>query len=120
MTDSVGIRVEQISIRFPIYGADHRSLKKHLARIAIGGRLGAQGGHSTPVVSALNDVSFQLAPGDRLALVGIGSGVAHAQPTLVKNTAKNASSTITVKIANTTALVVLRPTSSEFPSTFMP
>ena len=44
----------------------------------------------------------------------------HPHPTLVKNTAKNASSTITMKIAMTTAEVVRRPTSSAFPSTCSP
>ena len=46
--------------------------------------------------------------------------VVHAHPTLVKKTAKKASSTITVKIAWTTALVVRLPTSSELPRTCMP
>ena len=46
--------------------------------------------------------------------------LAHIQPTCEKNTAKNASSTITMKIAWTTAWVVRRPTSSELPRTCMP
>jgi hypothetical protein len=53
----------------------------------------------------------------------VGRGIAlhhQPQPTLVKNTAKKASSTITAKIAETTDIVVLRPTSSEFPLTCMP
>ena len=44
----------------------------------------------------------------------------HAQPSSVKNTAKKASSTMTMKIAWTTALVVRRPTCSESPWTCMP
>src|SRR5690606_31596055 len=44
----------------------------------------------------------------------------HPQPTSVKNTAKNASSTMTMKIACTTAIVVRRPTCSESPFTCMP
>ena len=44
----------------------------------------------------------------------------HPQPIPVKNTAKNASSTMTVKIAWTTALVVRSPTSSELPRTCIP
>src|SRR5690606_15478620 len=45
---------------------------------------------------------------------------AHAQPISVKNAAKKASSTMTMKIAWTTAIVVLAPTSSELPLTCMP
>lgn len=72
---SASIDVENLSLRFPVYGADNRSLKKHLARIAIGGRLGVQQNSHTPIVSALSDVSFKCEPGDRLALVGPnGSG----------------------------------------------
>ena len=41
-------------------------------------------------------------------------------PTSVKNTAKKASMTITAKMPVTTAMVVRRPTSSEFPFTCMP
>ncbi|HTK36827.1 MAG TPA: ABC transporter ATP-binding protein [Caulobacteraceae bacterium] len=75
MSKAVSITVENLSIRFPVYGADQRSLKKHLARIAIGGRLGTKIGSSSPVVAALSDVSFKLAAGDRVALVGPnGSG----------------------------------------------
>ena len=44
----------------------------------------------------------------------------HAQPISVKNTAKNASSTITMKMPSTTACVVRRPTCSLSPSTCMP
>ena len=69
------ISVNDLSLRFPIYGADSRSLKKHLARIAIGGRLGIVENSTTPIVAALSNVTFDVGPGDRLALVGPnGSG----------------------------------------------
>jgi lipopolysaccharide transport system ATP-binding protein len=72
---SASVSVKDLSLRFPIYGADSRSLKKHLARIAVGGRLGTLGNSGTPIVEALSNVSFELKPGDRLALVGPnGSG----------------------------------------------
>ena len=65
MTNPASVTVENLSIRFPIYGVDQRSLKKHLARIAIGGRLGTKAGSSSPVLAALNNVSFHLKAGDR-------------------------------------------------------
>ena len=67
------VDVHGLSIRFPVYGADSRSMKKHFARLAVGGRLGVHGGGGVTVVQALTDVSFSLRPGDRLALVG-GNG----------------------------------------------
>ncbi len=67
---SAAVDVQGLSIRFPVYGADARSMKKHFARLAVGGRLGRQGGSGVTVVQALSDVSLSLRPGDRLALVG--------------------------------------------------
>ena len=67
---TAAIDVNGLSLRFPVYGADSRSMKKHFARLAIGGRLGVQQGAGVTVVEALAGVSLKLRPGDRLGLVG--------------------------------------------------
>ncbi|WP_241610098.1 ABC transporter ATP-binding protein [Rosenbergiella epipactidis] len=66
------IDCQHLSIQFPIYNAQQRSLKRSLLTVA-GGRLGQVG--RTMTVNALNDISFRLEEGDRLALLGHnGSG----------------------------------------------
>jgi lipopolysaccharide transport system ATP-binding protein len=63
------IDIRGLTIRFPIYGADHRSLKRHVTR-AVGGALGRKGTSGPPMLTALHNVSVKLEPGDRLGLVG--------------------------------------------------
>lgn len=66
------IDCQHLTIQFPIYNAQQRSLKRSLLSVA-GGRLGQVG--RTMTVNALNDISFRLNEGDRLALLGHnGSG----------------------------------------------
>ena len=70
----VSISVSNLTIRFPVYGVDAKSLKKQLARVAVGGRLGEAGARSTQV-TALTDLNLELRAGDRLGLIGHnGSG----------------------------------------------
>jgi lipopolysaccharide transport system ATP-binding protein len=71
---AVSIKVTDLTLRFPVYGADSKSLKKYLAQVAVGGRLGSSHAGSTEV-TALSKINFQLKAGDRLGLIGHnGSG----------------------------------------------
>ena len=62
------IIVDNLSVDFPIYHGNSRSLKKTVLAAA-SGRFGEDRQHRV-VVQALRGVSFRLEPGDRLALVG--------------------------------------------------
>jgi len=71
---TASITVTDLTIRFPVYGADAKSLKKALARaVNVGGALGRHAGVTD--VTALANVNLQLKAGDRLGLIGHnGSG----------------------------------------------
>jgi len=70
----VSISVTGLTLRFPVYGVDAKSLKKHLARVTVGGRLGSSMAGATQV-TALSDLNLELKAGDRLGLIGHnGSG----------------------------------------------
>ncbi|NHN87626.1 ABC transporter ATP-binding protein [Acetobacter conturbans] len=68
-----GIDVTNLSISFPLYHGDARSLKKSMKK-ALGGRSSpgrlARDERNRVMVQALSDVSFSLNPGERLGLVG--------------------------------------------------
>ncbi|MBT0726870.1 ABC transporter ATP-binding protein [Rosenbergiella australiborealis] len=67
------IDCQHLKIQFPIYNAQQRSIKRSLLTIAGGGRLSQSQG--VTMVTALDDISFSLQDGDRLALLGHnGSG----------------------------------------------
>ena len=67
------ISVRDLSLYFPIIGADAQSLKRYLKQVAIGGRLAGKDQQGSLV--ALRDVNLELKPGDRLGLIGSnGSG----------------------------------------------
>lgn len=65
------LTVRDLSVDFPIYHGNSRSLKKHIFARA-SGRL-QQDDKSRIVVSALRDISLDLRSGDRLGLIG-GNG----------------------------------------------
>jgi lipopolysaccharide transport system ATP-binding protein len=74
MTHPVSIAVTDLTIRFPVYGVDAKSLKKHLARVTVGGRLGPSMAGATEV-TAISHLNLELKAGDRLGLIGHnGSG----------------------------------------------
>lgn len=68
------IAIRNLSVEFPIYGSNSRSLKKQLVSQATGGRV--MGGVDKPVVvRALDNITLDIQHGDRLALTGHnGSG----------------------------------------------
>ena len=70
---AVSITCQDLTLRFPVYGVDAKSLKKHLAKITVGGKLGRH--HGSTDVTALSNLNLQLKAGDRLGLIGHnGSG----------------------------------------------
>jgi ABC-type polysaccharide/polyol phosphate transport system ATPase subunit len=68
--------LEDVSVEFPIYGAQQLSLRYALAERAIGGLIERDSRHKNGViVKALSNVDLKLEDGDRLGLVGHnGSG----------------------------------------------
>jgi lipopolysaccharide transport system ATP-binding protein len=67
------VELKNVSLSYPIYGANARSFKATLIHMATGGRLSNKNGNI--IVEALKDVSIELKKGDRLALLGhIGAG----------------------------------------------
>lgn len=63
------VDINNLTLRFPVYGADQRSLKRVVTN-AVGGPLGRRSSAGVPVVTALQDVSLRLEAGDRIGLVG--------------------------------------------------
>jgi lipopolysaccharide transport system ATP-binding protein len=68
---AASIEVRGVSLDFPLYHGNARSLKRTVFS-KVSGRIGNDAHHRV-VVSALRDVSFSLASGDRLGLIG-GNG----------------------------------------------
>ena len=62
------VLAQDLSVDFPLYHGNHRSLKKTVFAAA-SGRLG-EDGQKRPVVQALRDINFSLRAGDRLGLIG--------------------------------------------------
>ena len=60
---------DNVTTEFPIYNASARSLKKKLFQIATGGQLNADQ-NGRVVVRSLENISFTLADGDRVGLLG--------------------------------------------------
>jgi len=72
MTSAISAR--GLTLRFPVYGVDNRSLKKYVTRIRVGGQLTGKTTGAT-LVTAMRGVSFELKAGDRLGIIGSnGSG----------------------------------------------
>ncbi|XBS68531.1 ABC transporter ATP-binding protein [Acerihabitans sp. KWT182] len=62
------IKAENITVEFPTYTASQRSLKKFLFHNAVGGGLSHTNNNVS--VRALENISFEIAKGDRVALIG--------------------------------------------------
>ena len=69
MIADVMLRLAGVTVDFPVYTADARSLKNDLLRKGTGGRIGRDAGNGISV-RALCDVSLALGHGDRVGLVG--------------------------------------------------
>ncbi len=63
------VSLDRVSVSFPVYQIELRSLKKQLLFQGSAGKI-RRGGSRKVVIEALRDVSFSLKAGDRLALIG--------------------------------------------------
>jgi ABC-type polysaccharide/polyol phosphate transport system ATPase subunit len=62
------IELDKVSLTYPVYGTNSRSLKSSVIHFATGGRLNRE--HSIVKVEALKNISLKLKSGDRLGLIG--------------------------------------------------
>ena len=69
MTSIAGIRLESVTVDFPVYNTSTRSLKNRLLHHGTGGRIGRAAGNRL-CVRALDNVSLAFEHGERVGLVG--------------------------------------------------
>ena len=72
MRTDTSLQLTGVTVDFPVYSADARSLKNSLLRKSTGGRI-ARDAESRLSVRALEDVNIVLGTGDRIGLIG-GNG----------------------------------------------
>jgi ABC-type polysaccharide/polyol phosphate transport system ATPase subunit len=63
------IKLQNVSVSFPIYSASNRSLKNRMMAATTGGRIGLRENRQL-LVQALDNVSLEIEHGDKVALVG--------------------------------------------------
>lgn len=63
------IKLQNVSVNFPIYDSSTRSFKSRILPGKLGGKIGTLSGH-VAVVEALRDISFCFNHGDRVGLIG--------------------------------------------------
>ena len=63
------IQLSNVSLDFPIYSLNARSIKKQLVRVSTGGRVTGQE-QNRIIVKALDSISLTFSDGDRVGLVG--------------------------------------------------
>lgn len=64
-----GMLLDHVSVAFPIYDANSRSLRTQMLSVSTGGRIGTEAGNRVSI-EALDDVSLAIQHGDRVGLVG--------------------------------------------------
>ena len=69
MNADASIHVESITVDFPVYNANMRSIKNRFIYHGTGGRVGRYAGNRL-TVRALDDVSLSLEHGDRVGVIG--------------------------------------------------
>ena len=69
VTAPIGLELDGVTVEFPVYGVNGRSLRNDLLRKGTGGLIGRDEGRRV-VVRALEEVTLSFAHGDRVGLVG--------------------------------------------------
>lgn len=64
------IHLDSVSVEFPIYNVNARSIKKEFLRVATGGKVSSDEEHRKVLVKALDNISLEINHGDRIGLVG--------------------------------------------------
>lgn len=69
MMDNTLLSFNDVSVDFPIYNANSRSIKNRLLQVATGGQLGADF-QGRIIVKALQNISFTIKNGEKVGLIG--------------------------------------------------
>ena len=69
MNTDASVEVESVTVDFPVYNANRRSIKNQFIYHGTGGRVGRDAGNRL-TVRALDDVSIALEHGDRVGIIG--------------------------------------------------